>query len=281
MPNNSITQPSLFGNSDTRPLPLIIADKWGFPLQHHIVNDEYLYAVQDWFRGLMQKEDVRKNISKANQMSTESRQVKLPYIANDNKTYQMDFCTAETLYVYAQRMDAKTGIRKAVTDYLAKAGVKLDEYRLDPSQAIEDSLSTYETQGKSKLWIESRALGVITRKQFMDALKNAVLHADGKTYAQATESVYKGLWESTTAQLRGTLDLEPKQNPRDHFGEYALIYTRLAEMLATERLGKADVVPVDVAMSIVYEASALIRKQAQATANALGIDLITGTPLLS
>ena len=55
-------------------------------------------------------------------------------------------------------------------------------------------------------------------------------------YAKTTDRLYKGLWDRTTAQLRLDLEITPKQNPRDYFGKYALMYTRLAEELSTDRL---------------------------------------------
>ena len=77
--------------------------------------------------------------------------------------------------------------------------------------------------GKTDSWIEARVQGIVTRKQFVDALAFAVLNAPPSIYIEATESLYKGLWQRTTAQLRGELKIDRKANPRDHFGEYALI----------------------------------------------------------
>jgi TorA maturation chaperone TorD len=76
----------------------------------------------------------------------------------------------------------------------------------------------------------------VTRKQFVEALTIAIFDAPPTVYTEATEKVYKGLWDRTTAQLRTALDIDRKANPRDHFGIYALIYTRLAEEVATEKL---------------------------------------------
>ena len=100
--------------------------------------------------------------------------------------------------------------------------------------------------------------GIVTRKEFVAALKIAVLNAPPTIYVEATEKLYKGLWDRTTAQLRGELKIDKKANPRDHFGKYALIYTRLAEELSTEELGKADTVPMSVAMEIVWEVAKMM-----------------------
>ena len=123
--------------------------------------------------------------------------------------------------------------------------------------------------------------GIITRKQFVEALKAAVINAPVNLYAQATDKLYLGLWERTTAQLRNELNLNEKQNPRDSFGEYALIYTRLAEMVATDKLDKLEIVTMTMAMDIVWAVALMIHEQATATAKALGIDLVTERKLLN
>jgi hypothetical protein len=160
---------------------------------------------------------------------------------------------------------------------------RLDEAE-DPDEAvlrvINRAQETYRLRGKSEGWIVARVEGIVTRKEFVEALTRAVIDATPRMYAQATERVYRGLWERTTAQLRGDLGLTPRQNPRDHFGEYALIYTRLAEKLAADKLGNVEIVPLTVAMEIVWMVARHISVQARATAEMLGYDLVTERPLL-
>jgi hypothetical protein len=76
------------------------------------------------------------------------------------------------------------------------------------------------------------------------------------------------------------LEITPKENPRDHFGKYALMYTRLAEELASDRLNDAEVVTLHAAMDIVWEAAKLFHKQAKELSEAVGYDLVTEQPLL-
>jgi len=222
----------------------------------------------------------------------------LPYRSTNGKTYQMDHAKAETLYYITERMDAETGIRETVLQYLAKAGVVVDELRADPEAVLEkarqdkanrrslieddpeDELhrvlerlgGKFRRQGKTDRWIEARVQGIITRRLFVEALKAAVINAPPGLYAMATDKLYVGLWQRTTAQLRGELNLKPKQNPRDHFGEYALIYTRLAEMIATDKLDEVGIVPISAAAEIVWLVAKAISEQAQATSRMLGVD---------
>jgi hypothetical protein len=168
--------------------------------------------------------------------------------------------------------------------WLARVGKERLEETADPElglfRSFEKAIGEYRLQGKSEGWIEARIQGNVTRKQFMEALVVAVSNAPDTIYVEATETLYKGLWERTTAQLRGDLNIDKKVNPRDHFGEYALIYTRLAEKMASEKLGDAEIVPMKVAMEIVWEVAKMFGKQVKEVAMALGYDLITEKPLL-
>jgi hypothetical protein len=165
--------------------------------------------------------------------------------------------------------------------WLAEVGAEqFDDPEEQLHQVLERFGGKYRRQGKADSWIEARIQGIITRKQFVEALKAAVLNAPLSLYAQATDKLYLGLWDRTTAQLRGDLKLTERQNPRDYFGEYALIYTRLAEMIATDKLDKLEIVTLSMAIDILWAVAMLIHQQATATANALGIDLVTERPLL-
>lgn len=277
---NSIQQLSLFDSpKDTRPLPLITADKWNYPLAHILPNEtnpDYLYCARDWYIGLGGKKSAWSQHK--NNWFTVDKPVMIEVKRERRKPEMMEFITANGLYSIAARMTSANDRPQLdeIKDYLAKAGVKLDEYRINPEQAVNDAMGQYIVDGKSDSWAEARVQGIVTRKRFTDALKAAVMNAPSNLYAVGTESVYKGLWERTTAQLRGDLNLTPKQNVRDSMSEYALVYTRLAEMLATDQIQNAETVSMTVASDIIYRASGIIRQQALQTARFLGIDLFTG-----
>jgi hypothetical protein len=230
---------------------------------------------QDYWKNL--KSQLKKS---GNESVIRPYSFKMP--AADGKMRATDFGTAEQILRVLQEIPgAKTG---EVKDWLARIGAEHIEETEDPElgllRSLDDAEAKYRSEGKNDSWIEARVQGIVTRKQFVDALKAAVLYAVPNMYALATEKLYKGLWDRTTAQLRGELNLTPKQNPRDHFGKYALIYTRLAEELATDKLGDAEMVLLYQALEIVWEVAKLISQQARATSHALGIDLVTEKPLL-
>jgi hypothetical protein len=169
--------------------------------------------------------------------------------------------------------------------WLAQVGAQRLEEIEDPELGLFRSLDKvadeYRRMGKPDSWIMLRVEGIVTRKRFVEALKNAVIDELPSMYAQTTDRLYKGLWERTTQQLRDALEITIKQNPRDHFGKYALMYTRMAEELSSDRLDNAETVTLKAAMDIVWAAAKLFHKQAKELAKEVGYDLVTEKPLLS
>jgi hypothetical protein len=202
--------------------------------------------------------------------------------ARDGKYYLTDVMNREQLLRLIQSIPSPKVEHLKL--WLATVGAERMEETEDPElglfRSIDRTIKDYQGAGKSDSWIEARVKGIVTRKEFVEALKNAVVNAPASIYAQTTEHLYKGLWERTTAQLKHDLDITGKQNPRDHFGEYALIYTRLAEKLATDRLDNAETVDIATARNIVWEVARLIHGQANETSKMLGYDLVTEKPLL-
>ncbi len=162
----------------------------------------------------------------------------------------------------------------------------VDELRTNPETAISlgiGAIEKYERMGKDRDWIQARIEGIVSRKAFTDALKASVVDMFGserQMYWQSTETLYKGLWERTAAQLRHELAVPPKEDIRDHFGKYALIYTGLTERIIAEKLAQAESLPWTVGLEIIWQVARMIYGQARQTAELLGYDLVTERPLL-
>jgi DNA-damage-inducible protein D len=215
-----------------------------------------------------------------NETTTRCSQLKMK--AEDGKMRLTDVMNREQLLRLVQSIPSPKV--EPLKLWLAQVGAERLEESEDPElglfRSIDRTVKDYRESGKTDNWITARVQGIVTRKDFVDALKNAVINAEPTMYAQTTDNLYKGLWERTTAQLRKDLNISGQQNPRDHFGEYALIYTRLAEKLATERLGNLETVTLVTAMNIVWEVATLFHKQAKELSEAVGYDLVSEKPLL-
>jgi hypothetical protein len=205
-----------------------------------------------------------------NQTLTDCKRLKL--IAEDGKRRLTDVMNTEQILRLIQSIPSPKA--EPLKLWLAQVGSQRLQETEDPElglfRSLDRTVADYQRIGKPEGWIAVRVEGIVTRKRFVDALKNAVIDELPTMYAQTTDHLYIGLWDRTTAQLRSALEIAPKQNPRDHFGKYALMYTRLAEELSTDRLNNAETVTLNTAMDIVWEAAKLFHKQAKELANAVG-----------
>lgn len=219
-------------------------------------------------------------VREGNQTLTNCKSLKL--IAEDGKRRLTDVVNTEEALRLIQSIPSPKA--EPLKLWLARVGAeRLEEFE-DPEvglfRTLDRAVERYQQDGKPATWITVRVEGIVTRKQFVEALKLAVLDAPPALYGQSTDKLYKGLWDRTTAQLRRELQITPKENPRDHFGKYALIYTRLAEEVAGERLQDLESVPMAMAMEVIWKVARLFHKQAKELSAALGYDLVTEKPLL-
>jgi hypothetical protein len=295
--------PTLFSSNqnDDRelPLPLIVAQKWNFPLAYVEYKDTLVYAIQDWIRGLTGTEnpnrvwsDTKRSIK---QIQLFDSIVPLPYKASDNKTYQVEHIDDKGLYLIAQglRVTKSRPALAAIKRFLAEAGVFADNVRIDPQtvltsgaitpdQAIDAAIAMYRAQGKDDRWIQVRIQGKIKRNMFTAALSAAVAEVlTPRHYATATDDIYLGLWGRTAAYLKGELHLPKSANLRDHQPMLALHYQGIAEEVAAQKLGDRSELSWDEARAIVKTVAAFIGEQAQETSELLQTDLATGKPLLA
>lgn len=193
----------------------------------------------------------------------------------------MEHVTDESLYRITQRMRAETGIRDQVLNFLAKAGVVIDEFRIDPERAIDAAIAAYKRMGKTDRWIEQRLRNKLGRNQFTAAFKQALrVNPHHMQYAIITDEMRQGLWKRTTKTLKVELGLKEKDNLRDHLSEIALSYETLAEQISARELNERNDLEFNQARRIVRSNSEFVGKQAEDTGCKLGIDIATDRPLL-
>ena len=102
-------------------------------------------------------------------------------------------------------------------------------------------------------------------------------------YAQLTNAVYEGVLGGDAQTLRQRLGIKRQENLRDALSEVALAYVGIAELVCSHKLagiGEFEPVPADIALDIIKTISHQIGVQAADMAYMLGIDIVTGQPLL-
>jgi hypothetical protein len=290
---------------DDTPLPLLVAKKWNFPLAFHIVEGKYMYAIQDWVRGLVGEDDIRHLWSKFKRenpsIETLSSRSRLPYKATDGKIYQRDYVNDAGLYLIAQhlRVTRARPVLNEIREFLAKAGVFIDDMRRDEDLIVISSKMSadqmldatgkaalltrkaYRAQGKSEKWIDMRLLSKVRREQFTAALGLAISEVlKRKHYATATDDIYKGLWGRTAAYLKKELALPKGSSLRDHQTIYALHFQGLAEEACADKLGERNSLSWIEAREIIKFVAAMIGRYTKEMSEFLGKDLATGYPLL-
>jgi hypothetical protein len=208
--------------------------------------------------------------------------VQLKFPASDGKHYMMDHVSAESLYRITQRMRAETGIRDQVLQFLAWAGVVVDDFRIDPEKAIEAAIEAYRRMGKTDTWIALRMRSKLGRNRFTAAFRESMRTSPDRIhYAIITDTMRLGLWKRTTKQLKQQLNLDEKDSLRDNLTGAGLAYETLAEDLSALELSQNSNLEFNEADEIVRSNSEFVGQHAEKASRRLNIDIPTGRPLLS
>lgn len=262
----AIRQLSIF---DDRPLPLLIAEKWGFVLR--AIEDDTQFCAHDWLTGLTQ--------AKQSAVSLTIRQLRDKGVISNNgvRVDGLDYVNAKTLYDITQNLrELKSRHALAeIKDYLSKAGVFADEVRRNPATAIHAGIEGYRKRGKSEKFIDQRVKGIQSRNDMTDVMKAKI--TDVIDYARVTRIEYRGLFKRTLGEL---LSQMKARSFRDNTTHHALYYLNLLEETYTVAMTRIDEASLDEACSIMAELADQIGQQVEATSKLLGIDIATGRPLL-
>ena len=116
--------------------------------------------------------------------------------------------------------------------WLAAVGRERIEETIDPEQAIDRALETYQKKGYDADWIHQRILSIRVRNE-LTAEWQARGVEQGREYAILTDEITKAWTGVTTRQYKNFKGLK-KENLRDNMSDLELVLNMLAEATTTE-----------------------------------------------
>ena len=120
--------------------------------------------------------------------------------------------------------------------WLAKVGRERIEETIDPEQAIDRALETYQKKGYDTDWIHQRLLSIRVRNELTAEWQERGVQ-QGKEYAILTDEITKAWSGMSTRQYKQLKGLK-KENLRDNMSTMEIVLNMLAEATTTE-LSKA------------------------------------------
>ncbi len=240
------------------PLPLYVAQKWDFALAYTRIEDNYLFAIQDWIKGLTGADSQKAKliwgqIKKQKLISNQP----LPYIASDDKTYQRDFTDDNGLYLIAQhlRITKARPVLDEIKRFLAQAGVFVDHARRNPEAAADELdrvaynrnynrlIEEGFTPEEAQQWIDVRL-----RQKRQRIILTAIWSARGvnkpREFADLTNQIHRiALGRTATRHKR---ELAVKDTPRNYISAADNATIQITELTSgllhehRESLGKPE-----------------------------------------
>ena len=159
-----------------------------------------------------------------NQSVTNCNRLKLKS-HKDGKRYLTDVADTEQLLRIIQSIPSPKA--EPFKMWLAQVGRERIEETIDPEQAVDRALETYQKKGYSDEWIHQRLLAIRVRNALTDEWQKRGVQK-GREYAILTDEISKAWSGVTTGQYKKIKGLT-KENLRDNMSDLELILTMLAE----------------------------------------------------
>ena len=161
------------------------------------------------------------------ELVTNCHQLKMK--ATDGKMRLTDVATVEQLFRIIQSIPSPKA--EPFKRWLAAVGAERIEETIDPEQAIDRALETYQRKGYSDEWIQQRLMSIKVRNALTDEWQKSGVQK-GREYAILTDEITKAWSDMTTRQYKTFKGLK-KENLRDNMSDMELILNMLAESTAT------------------------------------------------
>lgn len=150
--------------------------------------------------------------------------------AADGKRRKTDVASTEQLLRLIQSVPSPKA--EPFKLWLARVGTERIEETIDPEQAIDRALETYQRKGYSDEWIHQRLMSIRVRNALTDEWQKSGVQ-QGREYAILTDEITKAWSGMSTRQYKNLKGLK-KENLRDNMSDMELILNMLAESTSTE-----------------------------------------------
>ena len=168
----------------------------------------------------------------ASELLTNCKQLKMR--ATDGKMRLTDVASTEQLLRIIQSIPSPKA--EPFKRWLAQVGRERIEETIDPEQAIDRALETYQKKGYDADWIHQRILSIRVRNELTAEWQQRGVEK-GREYAILTDEITKAWSGMTTRQYKNLKGLK-KENLRDNMSTLEIVLNMLAETTTTE-LSKA------------------------------------------
>ena len=203
-------------------------------------QEEWYFSVQDVVAVLAESSDPKQYIKKMRARDPElsanwgtiCTPVQMP--AADGKMRKIQAADTEGLLRLIQSIPSPKA--EPFKRWLAKVGRERIEETIDPEQAIDRALETYQKKGYDTDWIHQRLLSIRVRNELTAEWQERGVQ-QGKEYAILTDEITKAWSGMSTRQYKQLKGLK-KENLRDNMSTMEIVLNMLAEATTTE-LSKA------------------------------------------
>ena len=203
-------------------------------------QEEWYFSVQDVIAVLAESSDPKQYIKKMRardpELSANWGTICTPVqmLAADGKMRKIQAANTEGLLRIIQSIPSPKA--EPFKRWLAQVGRERIEETIDPEQAIDRALETYQKKGYDTDWIHQRLLSIRVRNELTAEWQERGVQ-QGKDYAILTDEITKAWSGMTTRQYKKLKGLK-KENLRDNMSTMEIVLNMLAEATTTE-LSKA------------------------------------------
>ena len=203
-------------------------------------QEEWYFSVQDVVAVLAESSDPKQYIKKMRardpELSANWGTICTPVqmSAADGKMRKIQAADTEGLLRIIQSIPSPKA--EPFKRWLDKVGRERIEETIDPEQAIDRALETYQKKGYDTDWIHQRLLSIRVRNELTAEWQERGVQ-QGKEYAILTDEITKAWSGMSTRQYKKLKGLQ-KENLRDNMSTMEIVLNMLAEATTTE-LSKA------------------------------------------